>query len=80
MRNATVFKTFSWFYHQINLVKEQQHDIIAQLHAEYLDAEEQMMGLGLEVRLISAVSRSHSFCSSLIGHITFHSVEQLSVS
>ncbi|KAM4557787.1 coiled-coil domain-containing protein 148-like [Odontesthes bonariensis] len=38
---------------QINFVKEQQHDITAQLHAEYLDVEEQMMGLGLEKYLTS---------------------------
>lgn len=36
-------------YHQINFVKDQQDDITAKLHAEYLALEEEIIGLGLEV-------------------------------
>lgn len=35
--------------HQINFVKDQQDDINAKLHAEYLALEEEITGLGLEV-------------------------------
>ena len=35
--------------HQINFVKDQQDDITAKLHAEYLALEEEIIGLGLEV-------------------------------
>ncbi|XP_061579595.1 coiled-coil domain-containing protein 148-like [Cololabis saira] len=33
---------------QINFVKDQQNDITAKLHAEYLETEEELAGLGLE--------------------------------
>lgn len=35
--------------HQINFVKDQQDDIKAKLHEEYLALEEDIIGLGLEV-------------------------------
>lgn len=37
--------------HQIQYVKDQQDDITSKLHAEYLALEEEIMGLGLAVRL-----------------------------
>ncbi|XP_022074272.2 coiled-coil domain-containing protein 148 [Acanthochromis polyacanthus] len=39
---------------QINFVKNQQDVIMTKLHAEYLDLEEELMGLGLEKYLNSA--------------------------
>ncbi|XP_028447871.1 coiled-coil domain-containing protein 148 isoform X2 [Perca flavescens] len=38
---------------QINFVKDQQDDITAKLHAEYLALEEEVIGLGLEKYLMS---------------------------
>ncbi|XP_078117905.1 coiled-coil domain-containing protein 148-like [Sander vitreus] len=38
---------------QINFVKDQQDDITAKLHAEYLALEEEIIGLGLEKYLMS---------------------------
>lgn len=43
--------------HQIQFVKGQQDDITAKLHAEYLALEEEMMGLGLEVRFSLMVTQ-----------------------
>lgn len=48
----TVFNTFfmfSFLYQQINFVKAQQDDIIANFDEEYLDLEREIAGLGLEV-------------------------------
>uniref|UniRef100_A0A3Q1FWV8 Coiled-coil domain containing 148 n=2 Tax=Acanthochromis polyacanthus TaxID=80966 RepID=A0A3Q1FWV8_9TELE len=42
------------FLNQINFVKNQQDVIMTKLHAEYLDLEEELMGLGLEKYLNSA--------------------------
>ena len=44
-----VFKSFFLsLNHQINFVKDQQEDVTAKLHAEYLALEEEIIGLGLE--------------------------------
>ncbi|CAG5865540.1 unnamed protein product [Menidia menidia] len=43
---------------QINSVKDQQHDVIAKLHAEYLDVEEHLTSLGLEKYLTSTSDTS----------------------
>lgn len=45
-----IFNGYFSFYHQINFVKDQQDDINAKLDAEYLALEEEIIGLGLEVR------------------------------
>ncbi|XP_013872139.1 coiled-coil domain-containing protein 148 [Austrofundulus limnaeus] len=45
---------------QINFVKEQQDDILAKLHAEYLEVEKEVMAIGLEKYLISASENSES--------------------
>ncbi|XP_017279986.1 coiled-coil domain-containing protein 148 [Kryptolebias marmoratus] len=45
---------------QINFVKDQQDDILAKLHAEYLDVEKEILGIGLEKYLISASVNSES--------------------
>lgn len=40
---------FSFLYQQINFVKAQQDDIIANFDEEYLDLEREIVGFGLEV-------------------------------
>lgn len=44
-----------FFYRQINFVKDQQDGINAKLDAEYLALEEEIIGLGLEVKFSQLV-------------------------
>lgn len=47
--------------HQIQFVKDQQADIIASLHAECEELEEEIMGLNLEVKY--SLLGLYTFCS-----------------